>query len=242
MSISPPPTGGTAAPPASSSPAATVARLIRKDLYLQRSLYAGALLAGTLALALVASGNAARFYMGCVLLATVLIGYGATTTILSVVEERQQQNLAFIMSLPISVKHYVTAKILGNLLGFAALWSPLLLGALTLILIRDDLPNGLIAYTIIIVGEIVASTSLILTVALITRSLPWTLGIMVLGSLVFNGFIFQIFRTPSFIAAAGSPSAVWSPEALSLLLAELASIVLLLGIAYTLSIRRRDVL
>ncbi len=224
------------------SRARTVAQLIRKDVYLQRWLSGGALLAGSVALGLVASGSEARFYMGGVLLVTVLIGLGATVAILTVVEERQQQNLPFIMSLPVSIRQYATAKILANLLIFGAIWSVLLAAGLVLILINDQLPNGLVVYAIIILTEILVSTCLILAVAMITQSLPGTLGVMVLGNLFFNGFLFHMLRTPAFAAAAESPSVVWPPEALSLLFAELAGVVLLLGIAYAVSIRRKDVL
>ena len=219
-----------------------VARLIRKDCYLHRWLSVGSMGAGIVALGLVASGGAARFYMGCVLLVTVLIALGATLTILSVVEERQEQTLPFIMSLPVSVQQYAAAKILANLLIFGATWSVLLLGALSLILISDKLPNGLVVYALILSGEILLSTCAILAVAMITRSLPWTIGTMIFGNLVFNGVVFQLFRSPTFIAAAESPSVVWPLEALSLLFAELACIALLLTIAYAISTRRKDVL
>ena len=219
-----------------------VTSLIRKDLYLQRRLSIGALGLGIVALALLTGGGEVRFYMGGVLLATVLIGLGATLAIVTVVEERQYQTLPFIMSLPVSVQQYGLAKILANVLIFGSVWAVLLLGSVSIILIRDDLPDGVTVYAIIVLTEIAASTSLILAVAMATQSMPWTIGTMIGGNLVFNGFVFQMFRTPAFAAAAESPGVVWPPQALSLLLAELAIIAVLLGIAYVVSTRREDVL
>lgn len=219
-----------------------VARLIRKDLYLHRWLGAGALALAIVALGLLAGGGEARFYMGGVLLATVLIGLGATLAILTVVEERQRQTLPFIMSLPVSAKQVAAAKILANLLIFGFIWAVLLLGSLAIIRIRDDLPDGVTVYAIIVLTEIVVSTCLILAVAMATQSLPWTIGTMICGNLVFNGFVFQMFRDPAFVAAAESPGVVWPAEAVTLLLVELAIIAPLLGIAYAVSTRRKDVL
>lgn len=216
--------------------------LIRKDLYLHRRLSGGALALGIVTLALLAGGGAARFHMGSVLMVTVLVGLGATLAIHTVVEERQHQTLPFIMSLPVSMKQYATAKIVANVLIFGSVWTMLLLGSLTIILSRGDLPDGLTAYAIIVLTEIAVSNCLILAVAMATQSLAWTLGIMVCGNLIFNGFVFGMFRNPAFAAAAESPDIVWPPEAQSLFFAEIVGIVLLLGIAYVVSIRRRDVL
>ena len=219
-----------------------VASLIRKDLYLHRWLHAGALALGLVALALLAVGGEVAFYMGGVLMATVLIGLGATLAILSVVEEHTHQTQPFIMSLPVSVRQFAGAKILANLLIFGSAWAMLLLGSLAIIQVRDDVPNGVTVYAIIVLTEIAASNSLILAVAMATQSLPWTIGTMICGNLLFNGFVFQIFRASGFSAAAESPGVVWPPEALTLLFAELTAIALLLGVAYVVSIRRKDVL
>ena len=219
-----------------------VARLVRKDLSLHWWLSAASLGGGILALGLLISGSDAGFYMGGVLMATALIAHGATMPILSVAEERQHQTLPFIMSLPVSKQQYAVAKILANLLSFGATWSVLLLGTLALVRISDQLANGLTAYVIVAFTEIFVSTCLILAVALVSRSLPWTIGTMILGNLLFNGFVFQMFRAPAALAAAQSPVVVWPAEARTLLLVELAGIAVLLATAYAVSIRRKDVL
>ncbi len=219
-----------------------VTQLIRKDVYLHRQLGVASLVLGVVALGLLAGGGETRLYMGGVLAVTVLIGLGATLAILTVVEERQQQNLPFIMSLPISPRQYAAAKILANALVFGAVWVLLVAGSQALIWIRADLPDGVTVFAILVAVEIVASTCLILAVAMITRSLAWSLGTMVGGNLAFNGFVFQMFRTTAYAGAAESPAVVWPPQALTLLLVELAAIALLLGIAFVVSTRRKDVL
>ena len=217
-------------------------QLIRKDLYLSRWFCVGSLLVGLVALGLLAGGGGTRLYMGGVLMATVLIAHGAIVVAFSVLEERQRKTLPFLLSLPVSVEQYAAAKILANVLSFGMVWIFLLLGTLAIVLSRDDLPNGLVAYLLIALGEIFVSTCVILAVAMATESLPLTLATMMVGNLVFNGFSFQIPRLSSFAAAAESPEIVWPPQALSLLLMEWVAIVMVLAAAYVLSVRRRDIL
>ena len=92
--------------------------LILKDWYLQRWMILGSLVAGALALAITVSSRKAAFFLGIILLVTVLVAVGAQLAIATVVNERKEQTLAFVMSMPISSREYTTAKILANLLIF----------------------------------------------------------------------------------------------------------------------------
>lgn len=223
-------------------PTSTVACLVRKDVSLYRWLLAGALAGVLVALVMVASGSAMLFYMGGVLLVTVLIGHGATVVVLSTVEERTKQTQPFVLSLPVSLKQYVSAKILANLLIFGAPWLLALSGSVALVLLSDKLPDGLVAYAAVVATEILMSLCWVLAAGLITRSLPWTIGTMIVFNFGFNGFIFQMFRTAGFAAAAESATIVWPPQAVSLLLAEILGMALALGVAQAVAIRRKDVL
>lgn len=220
----------------------TVVRLVRKDLYLHRRLGVASLVAGFAALGLLAMGGETSLYMGGVLLVTVLIALGAGLAFLTLIEERQEQTLPFIHSLPVSTRQTAAAKILANLLTFGAVWSVLLVGTLVLILRDDELPDGLVVYAIIVLAEIVLGTCSILLVAMATESVAWTIGATIFGNLLFNGFLFQVLHTPTFLAAAESARVVWPSEALFLLFAELAGIVLLTSLAFAISTRRKDIL
>src|ERR1700710_2365572 len=92
--------------------------LILKDWYFLRGPIAGYLAAGALALAPIAAGNEAPVYLGTVLLLTVLIGLGIHLPMATVVQERPDHPLPFVMSLPISPRDYTTAKVLANVTLF----------------------------------------------------------------------------------------------------------------------------
>ena len=220
--------------------ASMVKRLILKDWYLQRWAIAGYLAAGVLAVALLAVGSEAAFYGGSVLLVSVLITAGIHLAFATVLLERKEQTLAFVMSLPISAREYTTAKIVGNLLMFLIPWATLVLASVIVILGAESLQDGLIPVTVVIFTEIFVSTCLLLGVALVSESQGWTVGTLVAGNLFFNFFIYGIFRIPAIAAASKSAAIVWGGPVMALLATEAAAIVLLLGITFVLQDRKTD--
>ena len=219
-----------------------IRRLILKDWYFNRGIIAAYLAAGMLALALIAFGEKAVFYSGSILLVTVLIAVGIHMTIVTVVQERKEKTLPFIMSLPISSMEYTTAKILTNLLIFLLPWCALLIGTILVILSREYLQNGLIPYVSILLSEILVAWSLILAVAIITESEGWTIFAMVICNLFFNYFLYYLSNNPNMAEAMKEAAPVWSNYALGMLALEFTAILLILGVTFYLQKRKKDFL
>jgi len=217
-----------------------IRRLIFKDFYFQRPMLVLALAGGFVGLVLLGLGHDVAFHTGTVLLITALIGHGAYLAMDSVIEERKAQTLAFVLSLPISFRDYVKAKIFGNLLIFGISWSLLTAGTLVLFSVDPEIPNGLIPISLILLTEIFASTALILAVSLITNSVAWAIGCIIAGNIVFNGFLFFLARVPSIGNTIEGPVAVWHRDTLLMLGAEVATIVAALTVAYFVVARRKD--
>jgi ABC-2 type transport system permease protein len=74
--------------------------LILKDWYFQRRAILLCLAGGVLSLAIIAFGGKPGFYVGLVFLITIMILIGATLVMGTLVGERENQTLAFVMSLP----------------------------------------------------------------------------------------------------------------------------------------------
>jgi hypothetical protein len=106
--------------------------LILKDWYLQRWSVLASLLGGLIALGIVCLGGNAAFMVGLVLLITALIAVGAQLAVTTMVNERKEQTLPFVMSLPISYREYTSAKLLGTLLIFMLPWLTLVMAVLVL--------------------------------------------------------------------------------------------------------------
>jgi ABC-2 type transport system permease protein len=228
--------------PAKGAARGIVGKLVLKDLYLHRAIVIAALVTGAVALAGLGSGTEGGFFAAIVLLATALIGLGAYLGLVPVIYERKLQTKPFLLSLPISGRQYVAAKIFGCMGLFAPVLILLWLGTTAVILASETVPNGLIPLATVCMGEIAVSTSLILAVALVSESEIWTIAVMVAGNVAFNGFIFLVARLPGFAGVSEGPVAIWHGTALSLLAGEAVSAVLVLAVAYVLTSRRRDFL
>lgn len=219
---------------------ALIKRLIYKDWYLNRWTILGYIGAGVLAISLIAIGDELLFSAGNILLITVVIALGMHVVMSTVVGERTAQTLPFIISLPISPKDYTTAKILANMLIFLIPWLTLLIATLAVILGREALPDGLVAYTIIILTELFASYCFILATALISESQGWTIGATLFGNLFFQAFLYYVSQLPGIKATMERDTITWSQPAILLLLGEALAIVLLLGATFLFQARKTD--
>ncbi len=219
-----------------------VKRLILKDWYLQRWLILGSLPAGAITLGIIAIGGNAGFFLGILLLVTVIIAVGGQLAVATMVSERKEQTLAFVISLPISYREYTAAKILGNLLIFLVPWITLVLGSFALLMFPPALHLGLIPFVAIMAAEILTSTCLIFAVALLSESQGWTVGAIIVGNLALNGFGYFVGHIPSIANGMWSAPLNWSPAASFLLLGEFTTIALLLGLTFFFQSRKKDFL
>jgi ABC-2 type transport system permease protein len=218
-----------------------VGRLIWKDWYLNRGMIIAAIAAGVATLAAIATMPRSTIAMivAMIVLATILIGVGAKVT-MSAAEERKQQTLPFVMSLPISYREYTTAKIAGGLLIFLVLWGALVVDIVATILLAPGFPHGLIPFTTIMCVEMLMTTCLVITIAVTTESHAWTIAAAQVGSLGLNGIGWWIVRFPDIGGVMRSATVRWSATATTLLAAELAVIALMIATTFFVQARKKD--
>lgn len=219
-----------------------VKRLVLKDWYLQRWAILGSIAAGLVTLGITVSGSKAAFLLGLIALITVIIAIGAHLAVSTIVSERKEQTLSFVMSLPISYREYTAAKILGNLIIFLVPWLTLVLACFALILLAPGIPHGLLPFVAIMSAEMLLSTCLVVAVALTSESQGWTIGAIMVGNLALNGFGYYVAHIASIARGMQGPTIQWSTEATGLLLAEFAAIALLLGLTFLFQARKEDFL
>lgn len=220
---------------------AMVRRLILKDWYLNRWMILGSIPAGLAALAIILTGSKAAFLISIILLCFVILGIGAQLVVVTTVNERKEQTLAFIMTLPVSWREYTTAKILANLVIFLVPWLVITAGAIGILLIPGS-PHGLIPYTALMAVEMLLTTTLIITAGVITESQGWVTVGIVCSSLGVNllGYVFAHIRgiTPEMW---GVPLR-WTTTATTLLLAEFLAVAGLLALTFFVQSRKTDFL
>ena len=221
---------------------AIVKRLILKDWYLQRWTIAGYLAAGAVAVLFLSIGGTGSFYAGTIVLMTTLIGFAIHLTMATIVAERTEHTMPFVMTLPVSNRDYTTAKMAGNLSMFLVPWTALVIAVMAVLDVRSGDTRALIPWASLILMEILAGYCLLLFVALVTESQAWTISVMVAANLFFQAFLYYVSRVPSIAAGLKSQRIDWNPAAVSLLLVEVAVIVLLLSLTFAVRVRKTDLL
>ena len=219
-----------------------VRHLIRKDWYFNRWLITTALILGLASLILCVSGTPTGFYMGATLLITVLIGAGTYLITETVLRERTDQTLPFVMSLPVSYLEYSTVKILGNIVIFLVPFGILTIGTWIAITGSSGIADGLLPMAVLLLFEILSAYTLILAVAVITESMGWTIGTMVVLNLVFQLFLFTVARIPDIAQYREGPIAVWNAPVFLILAGEISVITLAIVVTFYFQSRKTDFL
>jgi len=219
-----------------------IGRLIWKDWYLQRWVILASFVGGAISLAIIARGGKVGFLIGLILLITVLISIGAQLAVSTIVQERKDQTLSFVMSLPISYREYTASKMLGNLAIFLVVWLVMVVSSLALLAYPWDPHMGLIPFTAIMATEILLSTCLVVATALITESQAWTIGAIMVGNLALNFFGYWVAHIHNIANGMESTKLMWTSSASALLVAESCAIALLLGLTFFFQSRKQDFL
>jgi len=208
--------------------------IIYKDWYFSKKLLVLFSSFGLVSVYLLSFENMA-FYIGMVLLISIVIIIGALLIFSTVVSERKKQTLPFLMSLPISYMDYTKAKLIFNLLTYFFTWLLLVVATIGIIFFTEHLPNGLIPYALIVLIELMVAFILVLATALISESEIWTIVVMSINNIGVSLFIFLIASIRDISSFMKGPVAVWNSTALLIIVIEI--IIALVIIATTLYVQ-----
>ncbi|KAA6457239.1 hypothetical protein DYQ86_23190 [Acidobacteria bacterium AB60] len=220
---------------------AVVRHLILKDWYLNRGVILGSIPIGLGALGLVLTGKPVTFILCIILLCMVIVGIGAQLAMVTTINERKEQTLAFVMSLPLSWREYTAAKILANLIIFLIVWLPLTAGALGLLLLPGA-THGLLPFAAIMAAEMLLTNTLIVVAGIITESQAWTTAGIFCSSLGINVLGYVFAHVPGIATYMWGPRVHWTPAAWTILAGELLTVALLLAMTFYIQSRKTDFL
>ena len=197
-------------------------------------------LGGVAAVAAIAAVGSRAFIFGMILFIACMMGAGVHAVMKTVVEERREQTLPFIMSLPITVREYTSAKMIANLVLFAAVWLTLSGASFVVFTGPEGMPAGAIPFvTIVLVGVFLAYT-LVLATSLVTESIGWSVASTVWANLGTQLFLWWVVDLHGIRTVIGGNVAVWNTTALTVLGAQLAVIAALIGLTFGLQSRKTD--
>ncbi len=174
---------------------------------------------------------------------TAMYGAAIHPIMQTVVMERQEKVLTFVMSLPVSVKQYTTAKMIANLAIFTMVWGALSITFFAVSFAGDGgIPKGAIPFSTIILLAIFVAYTFILAVGLVCESVGFCTAAIGVASVSAHLFASWLPDHPGLAPYLADSSATWSAGAIQILLLQTLLIVGLIGATYFLQARKKDFL
>ena len=216
-------------------------KLIFKELFINRSLIIGTSAAGVLSI-LITMGGHLGFNIGVLTWMTGLVAHGVMLAMYGVVNERKENSLLFVLSLPISTAEYVRAKQFGLFLCFFIPWLISSAAAVALIGLYPGGPHGLLPFLILMCVFFITNFSLVLCGALHARSEAVMTGVIVVTNMAVTLFIFLVGGLTSINKSMWGPTAEWNEAFWFVLTIELCIFTLAFVLPLFVAARRRDYL
>jgi ABC-2 type transport system permease protein len=217
-----------------------VKALILTDWKRHQRLILGSIVAGALALILLQIGGELPTIFGAILFFTGLIVLGCMLPMSNVIFERKKKTLAFVMSLPVSVAQFTTAKLVSTFGMFLAPWLTLVTAAFSFIVSRPDIPNGVFPPILTLALLVFIGFALNASTALVTESEGATSASMVATNTTYGLGWYMLLRNKGIREGMSSPTIVWGNEVLTVLGCEIAIIAVILAVTFYLQSRKRD--
>ena len=202
-----------------------IKQLVYKDWYLNRKLLAIYVGGGILSLSILSLGEW-QFFMGSIMFITMLVALGNHQLSVTMINERKEQTLAFVMSLPVSPADYAMAKFLSNMVLFFVPWL-LLVMVTTGVILLTPLPDGLLAFTLLVCVLIAVNHCICWSVTMFTETEAAFLMVMIGLNCLLNPALYFLARSPN-IGISQGENFIWTDTATLVLSGEILAILLLL--------------
>ncbi len=216
---------------------AVVLRLVAKDWYLSRFPLAAIAVAGAISTALLYLRNQTTGIVAMISAIITLVFLSILLPMLTVVTERKQCNLAFVMSLPISAMEFTAAKVLGNVGAFVLLW--LIVSTAFLGTLWQAGFGGIVPLGVVIAFVPFVAFCLMLGVAIVMESELWAMVTMGVCNVSYSFGWLAIIKL-GLLKDAGGPVPIWTGPILGLLAAEIIVIVAALALTFFFQSRKTD--
>lgn len=222
-----------------------VTRLVLKDLYIMRKIIAVCMLVSLASFGVVSVlwgrlPNWALINIAFTLLAAPAATCGIVLLVKTNVLEKEKATQSFIMSLPVTARQFVLAKLLANVPVFTVIWLAVTAVALFFSFGLELFPLGTLPMLLMIFLGVYVAYTCILSVSLITQSLGATI-LSILGfEIATVATLWTIgFQKPIAENVYGTHP-VWNGMSVSVVAAQLAVIVLVLVGTWMVQSRKRD--
>lgn len=214
-------------------------KLIAKELYLNRWFMVATAVAAVLSVGASTLGERA-FNVASITWLTTVIAFGVMLAIYGISNERKENSLHFVLSLPISPAQYVRAKLFGMLITYLLPWLVASGAALALVMFHPDVPDGLLPYLILLCVFLLFNFTLVVSGALHARSEAMVATVIIISNMTVSLFMFAVGGQEEINAHMRGAAPVWNNAFFNLLTFELIAILIAVALPLATSARRRD--
>jgi len=214
-------------------------KLVAKELYVNRWFIVIGSLAGVVSV-LVAATSKIGFSIGSLTWITTIVAVGVIMALYGIMNERKENSLLFVLSLPLSTSDYVRAKQLGLGACFVIPWGISSAAALVFIGVHPDAPDGLLPYLVLLCVFLLTNYSLVLCGALHARSEAVVTAVVIVTNMAVTLFMFLMGGLPAINSHMWGPTPVWNSTFWTVLTVELVTLALAFALPFFVAARRRD--
>jgi hypothetical protein len=165
---------------------------------------------------------------------------GVMLALYGIMNERKENSLLFVMSLPLSIPDYVRAKQLGLAACFAIPWFASSAAAVTFVIAHPGAPDGLLPYLILLCVFLFTNYAVVLCGALHARSEGLVSAVIIVTNMAVTLFMFLIGGLEDINSHMWGPAPVWNSTFWTVLTVEVITLVLAFTLPYVFAARRRD--
>jgi ABC-type transport system involved in multi-copper enzyme maturation permease subunit len=212
--------------------------LVAKDWTLFQRQLAAYVAAGIASLALIGTAKPWAFYLGSLLLIVVLVAAACFAISTSLLTERKERTLGFVMSLPVSPLDFYLAKLAANVLTFGVPFALLVAGTLAVVLFTP-VPDGLVVYSLLVFGHVMLAHAVSLSAAMAVESEGWNSFVMIASMVLVNPFMMLLSRIPAIHDHVRGDAVVWTAPAIAILAAQVVLSVAVLAATGWVHCRKR---
>ena len=215
--------------------------LVIKDFQIYQKQLAAFVAGMILALSLIGTGKPWPFAVGSLLLLVLLVTIGSFSIQTSLITERKEQTVPFIMSLPVTPMEFYWGKLLGTLAIYLVPFTLVAGGSIALVL-GTPLPDGLLVFFLLVYCFLLMCFCVHLCVAIAVASEAWIMFTMMALMTLLGPYIYGIVRVAAIGRNLNTNNIVWSGTSFGLLAAQLAVIAIAIGVSSWLHSRKTSFL
>ena len=215
-----------------------IKRLILKEFQMYQKQFAAYVIGLLIGLTLIGMAKTWAFYAGGMILLVLLICVGGFAIQSSLLNERREHTLTFMMSLPLTPMTFFWSKVLANLVLYLVPFTIVLAGTAFLVLFTP-LPDGILIWSFLIYGFLATNFFISLAAALVLESEGWNIFVQIAVSTFVGPFMVFIGTIDAIGKKIQSNEIVLSQEALGIFALELTIMALALVFARRVY-RRKD--